>query len=225
MAWIRSNKKAVAPTTYESYIYNVGYCAFNSGYIHSANTKIKFKAELESWKSGGDWQVVFGSCKDTYRSNAFIFWSRADGTKLGYSRTNYYIQGDEVTASESSTSANWTFVPCIFTAEGQAIYWYKEDDPATIRSLSAPGTVDSGFVPIAIFNVNTATTAGGWRTGNGSTGFMKLYWFEIYEDDVLLHRFVPAYHNNQYCLYDEIGNTYIYDTINSGANLRGFIAT
>ena len=224
MAWIRSNKKSNKSTA-ESYIYNVGYCAFNSGYVHSANTKIKFKAIIESWKSGVDWQNAFGAANGNYRNNCIIFWTRADATRLGFSRTNNYVQGDLVDASDSSTNANWPFVPCIFTMEGQTISWYRESDPNTIRSLTSPGTVDGGIAPLAIFNMNASATADGWSVANSGTGFMRLFWFEIYENDTLVHRFIPAYNNNQYCLYDEIGNTYIYDTQANGANMRGFIAT
>ena len=54
---------------------------------------------------------------------------------------------------------------------------------------------------------------------------MILFWFEIYENDTLVHRFIPAYNDNQYCLYDEVDQVYIYDVVRSGANIRGFIAT
>lgn len=224
MAWIRSNKKS-SKSTAESYIYNVGHCAFNSGYIHSANTKIKFKAELESWKSSAEWQGVFGACNGNFRANSLMFWSTTNSTKVGYSRTNNYIVGDEVTASESSTSANWPYTSCIFTAEGQTVSWYREEDVPTIRSLISTGTVDSGICSLAIFNINTATSSSEWVVSNGVTSYMKLYWFEIYENDILVHRFIPAYNNNQYCLYDEIDNTYIYDTQANGVNMRGFIAS
>lgn len=223
MAYFRSYPKSSSPT-YENYIYNVGYCAFNTGYIHTSNTKIVFKAIIESWKSGADWQNAFGALKGSYRDNSFVFWSRADNTRLSYSRTGNFVEGDSVDAPETSTNANWVFTPCIFTAEGQVLSWYRESDPSTVRSLTSPGTVDGGIAPLAIFNINTTTTANGWSPSAGGTGFMKLYWFEIYEADVLLHRFVPAYNNSQFCLHDEIDDTYIYDTLANGANLRGYVA-
>ena len=225
MAYIVSYPKSETPApTYENYIYNVGYCAFNTGYTHTSNTKIVFKAIIESWKSGGDWQNAFGALKGSYRDNSFVFWSRGDNTKFAFSRTGNFVQGDLVDAPETSTSANWPFTPCIFTAEGQVLSWYRESDPSIVRSLTSAGTVNGGVAPLAIFNINTATSDNGWSPSAGGTGFMKLFWFEIYESDVLLHRFVPAYNNSQYCLYDEVGETYIYDTINNGSTMRGYIA-
>ena len=227
MAYIASYPKSETPAptpTYENYIYNVGYCAFNTGYKHTSDTKIVFKAIVESWKSGGDWQNAFGAANGNFRNNCLIFWTRADATRLGFSRTNNYVQGDLVDASDSSTNANWPFVPCIFTAEGQTISWYRESDPNTVRSLTSTGTVDGGVAPLAIFNMNGSTTADGWSVANGGTGFMRLFWFEIYENDVLLHRFVPAYNNSQYCLRDEVEGNYIYDTINNGSTMRGYVA-
>lgn len=232
MAWYECNGGGSSPgpgptPTFENYICNVGNCAFNSGHIHTANTKIKFKAVIESWHGSYEWQVVFGVTNYNYQSNAFLFWGRTNNghTKMAFCRTGVYVEGDYVEAPESSTSANWAFTPCIFTAEGQTISWYREFDANTVRHLTAAGTVNGGIAPLAIFNNNKSTEAGGWTIVNDATAYMKLYWFEIYESDVLVHRFVPAYNNNQYCLYDEVTDTYIYDTVNNGANVRGFVAS
>lgn len=227
MAWIRSNKKQSSPgptpPTYENYIYNVGTCAFNTGYIHKANTKIRMKAVIESWKAGADWQNAFGACKNGYGNNALIMWSRSDFGKLGFSRTGSWVQGGTVDAAETSTNINWQFVPCIFTAENNTLSWYREEDPLTVRSLTTAGTVNEGVCSLAIFNCNQVTTEGGWSVLDRGVGYMRLFWFEIYEDNTLLHRFIPAYNNNQWCLYDEIDEIYIYDTQASGANLRGWV--
>lgn len=230
MAWYEVKKGGGSPSpspVYESFICNIGQCAFNSGHIHTANTKIKFKAVIESWRYSYEWQVAFGAVNNNYQSNALLFWGRTGNgqTKMGFGRTGAYSEGENVDAPESSTSANWVFVPCVFTAEGQTISWYREGDMNTVRHLTASGTVDGGIAPLAIFNYNKSTEADGWTIVNDATAYMKLYWFEIYESDVLVHRFVPAYNNNQWCLYDEIDDTYIYDTIDNGSKLRGWLAS
>ena len=226
MAWFDctgGNGSGPAPTpTYESYIYNLGNqgIAFNTGHIHTANTKVVFKAEIDSWV--GQWGQVFGARNGSYRANAFTFFGRANASKYMFTRSGNESAGATV-ESDAATSP-WNLVPCIFTAEGQSISWYRETDPLTVRTLTSSGTVDAGIAPLAIFGCNNANTANGWALGDIIYG-LKLYWFEIYESGVLVHRFVPAYDNNQYCLYDEVDHVYNYDVVRSGANVRGYIAS
>ena len=82
------------------------------------------------------------------------------------------------------------------------------------------GIVDSGIAPLGIFGCNRSTANDGWDAWDAAR-YMVFYWMEIYESDVLVHKFVPSYNNGQYCLYDEVDQTYIYEVNGNYSRLRG----
>lgn len=223
MTWYRcSSGGSPSPSpVYESYIYNVAKAGFNTGYKHKTTTKIKMKATIDAISGG--WYSIFGYEQGTWRNNAMGF-SIGDSTQLAYMTKGAWIQGDTFLAGESSTSANWTNIPCIFEVFGNTISWYRESDVTTTRSLTTTGTIADANGPLGIFIENLSETVDGWNPSQNSA-YIRLFWFEIYESDVLIHRFVPAFHNNQWCLYDEVEEDYIYDVVSNGANVRGWLAS
>lgn len=224
MAYFVSYPKSETPTpTSEDYIYNIYTVGFNTGHKHTANTKVVFKAVLADMWSPGGYAQAFGARNGNKNNNAFGLFHRFNGArKYCFYRTGYEIQGD-VVGTTSTTSAPFSNEVCIFTAEGTSISWYAVNDPLTVRELSAPSAaVNAGTCPLAIFCCNTSTQADGWTPTDYGT--LRLYWFEIYESNVLVHRFIPAYDNGQYCLYDEIDHTYIYDTVSSGLYTTGAVS-
>ena len=207
----------------EPYIYNVGRCGFNSGHKHTADTKIRFKALIDMYVDipNSGWQAAFGARNGGYQNNSLGFFSRGSSSKFIFFRTGQEIGGDVITAPETSTSAPWLGEPCIFEATGKTLSWYREEIPESVRSLTASSAnVNNGIAPLGIFCGNWSTSADGWSAGDW--GNMHLYWFEIYEGVQLVKMFVPAYHNGSFCLYDEVGQDYIYDVVNNGQYLRGF---
>lgn len=221
MAYILSHKKGSAITT-ENFLYNFWSTGFNTGYTHTADTKIVFKAILSDMASPGGYGQAFGARNGNKNSNAFGLFHRFNNyRRYCFYRTGYEVLGD-IAGTTPTTSAPFSGKTCIFTANGSLLSWYDIDDPLTVREISAPSaTVNEGICPMAIFCCNTSNQQGGWSATD--FGEMRLYWFEIYENDVLVHRFVPAYNNDQYCLYDEIDNTYIYDVVNNGLYLSGLV--
>ena len=221
MAWIRSNKKSSGGSG-EDYIYNVHTASFNTGHNHTANTKVIFKACLYDQAAPSAYGQAFGARNGNKNSNAFGFFHRFNNARrYCFYRTTSEALGD-VVGTASSTSSPFTTTVCIFTATGNTLSWYPENNPSDVHSITAAGTVDGGIAPLALFCCNNATTANGWNIGD--FGAMRLYWFEIYESDVLEHRFVPAYNNDQYCLYDEETQTYFYDQTSSGMYLMGQVS-
>lgn len=219
MAYFRCGENSSSKI--ESYIYNIGNCAFNTNHIHTANTKVIFKAEIEPFYAPNGYGIVFGARNNTYGANAFGFDCRFGGNRHCFFRTGREQAGD--TYENQTSSSPWpAFETCIFTAEGNKIEWYRENDNETVRSITASGsTINDGIAPMAIFAGNKSSQSNGWDLTDYAV--MKLYWFEIYENDILIHKFIPAYNNNQYCLYDTITGNYLYDTVNNGANVKGFI--
>ena len=213
--------KSGSSYTPESYIYNIGNCGFNTNHIHTADTKIIFKAQIEPFYAPYGYGQVFGARSNNYSANAFGFFGRFNGNRYCLYRTGKEQVGD-MYDTQSLSAPFLPFVPCIFTAEGNKIEWYNENDIAVVRSITVTGgNINGGIAPLAIFACNKSTQSNGWELTDYVV--MKLYWFEIYENNVLIHRFIPAYNNSQYCLYDEVTQTYSYDTVNNGANVKGFI--
>ena len=224
MTWFRCLGDGGTPIHLtESYIYPVGQVGFNTGHIHTANTKVKFKACFNTG-SFTEWGEFFGARRGGYENNAFCFFPRFRADRYGFCRTGQETVGELLTGNENASSYPLIFVPCIFEAVNKSITWYAVDNPSDVKQIICNnGTVDGGIAPLAIFTFNNATSAGGWSP-DGHTPCALLYWFEIYESDVLVHRYVPAYNNSQWCLYDEVDEEYIYDARNNGAYLRGHLA-
>ena len=217
MAWYRCG---VEPKP-ESYIYNIGNCAFNTGYVPKANTKIVMKAVPNIVNICSSWNYLFCANPNGNQTRWFSF-ATPSGRPTFMRCTNSAVTGSYY-YDQSGTNFIWFNVPQIFEFEGRTARWYREEVPNEVNSLSMPDTVEiiDGLNTIALFAKNFESNSGGY--GITDLGSMLLYYFDIYENDVLLHHFIPAYNNSQYCLYDKISNTYIYDTVNSGANVRGFV--
>lgn len=223
MPYFRSYPKSSTPTpANENYICNIGNngIGFNTGYKHTADTKIAFKASIDSWASPS-YAQVFGARAGNFREHAFSFFGRFNYNGYALCRTGAETSGTTIEAYASASP--WNMIPCIFTVVGTTASWYRADEPLTIHSIIGGGSADNGIAPMAIFGCNNSSATDGWQFVDGMYS-MILYWFEIYESNTLVHRYVPAYNNDQYCLYDEVTDTYLYDVISSGVNVKGYVA-
>lgn len=206
-----------APVVVEPFISNLGDIGFNSGHIHTANTKIRMKASFDTWNGYGQ---AFGARSNNYQSSAMGFFPLFDGLRPCYYRTGREETGSYYNATED-TKQMWYGQPLILECEGNKAEWYIESLPSYKHSLTATGaTVNAGIAPLGIFCCNNSTVADGWDAFDPAR-YMSLYWFEIYESDVLVHRFVPAYNNGQYCLYDEVDEVYVYECHGNYLLVRG----
>lgn len=209
--------------TPEGYIYNVNKCAFNTGHVHTANTKIIMKAHLFETvdMTGNGYMAAWGARKSNFANNAMGFFSRFADMKFCYYRTGQEYAGHKFNEAESNTDAPFYQTPVILTAEGKTATWQNVDTLVSKSVTAQNSTVNAGVAPLGIFCHNNSGDANGWSPVDYA--YMKLYYFEIYESGDLIKRFVPAFNNNQFCLYDEVGQAYIYDQFNSGASVRGYI--
>lgn len=213
MAWYRCGGESKP----ESYIYNIGKCAFNTGYTPKINTKIKMKA-VPSYASQSSYGYMFSSNPNAHQDTWFGFESRSGRPYFYRCNSNPAVGANYY--DESSDNFLWLYTPQIFEIEGKIARWYRKEVPEEVNTLELPDVVLADCIsPIALFAKNYAPNS--YETTD--FGAMSLFYFDVYEDDVLLHDFVPAYNNNQYCLKDKISNTYIYDTFNNGASVRGFV--
>lgn len=200
----------------EPYLYNINNVGFNSGHIHTPYTKVKCKVMTNTWYGYGQ---VFGARVDTFRTGAMGFFGWFDGYRPCYYRTGSETPGTYYNQTETLSSM-WYGQPVIIECTGNSCSWYRPNFPDDVHSITATGTVDSGIAPLGIFCCNNSSFPNEWSSHDNAP-YLTFYWLEIYENDVLEHRFVPAYNNNQYCLYDEIGETYIYEVYGNYNNLKG----
>ena len=167
--------------------------------------------------------AMIGSRKGNYNNNALGFFTRFNASKFCFYRTGQEAQGTHAMDATPDTSTSYPLIlsPVILTLDGNKAEWYYENDPANVMSITASNaTVNAGNAPLGLFCHNSTNDADGWNPVD--LGKMALYYCEIYESGVLEHRFVPAYNNSQFCLYDEVGQTYIYDRSNNGNYMRAF---
>ena len=205
-----------APVVSEPYIYNTNEVYFNTGYTHNENTKIRMKATFNTFWS---YAQAFGARSGGFGNNAMGFFATFNSSRCCYYRTGQEIAGQYYDASTPDTTTMFYSQPIIIECEGKDCSWYQANNPSRVSSLTASNAqVNAGIAPMALFGGNNATNANGWSPTDPC--YMLLYWFEIYENDTLLHRFVPAYNNGQYCLYDEVDQTYIY-AVSNPSRVRG----
>lgn len=218
MGWYRCLDGQVHPAD-EDYLFNIGYTAFNLGHKHTSNTKLVLKADVECTTWTENYAQVLGARAGSFRTAALTFFGRFRGFRYCYTRTGSESAGEDY-GTQNSTSAPFPYSTCIFTMYGNTMSWYKDGNSSDVHSITASGTVDSGIAPLGLFCCNCSDTADGWLPQDYS--LFKFYWLEIYENNMLVHRFVPAYNNSQFCLYDEVDEVYIYATLNP-SNVRGYI--
>lgn len=219
MAYFRCTGEggAPVPVVAEPYIYNTDLVYFNTGHKHTANTKVRFKGEF-NWCY--NYFQVWGARSANFRNNAFGFFASFNSPRVCFYRTNVEQTGEYFSGPASDTTTMFYMKPVVVECEGNIASWYAEDDPTNIHGVTATGgTVDAGIAPLGLFCCNSANQADAWWPEDGAV--MKLYWFEIYESGNLVHRFVPAYHNGQYCLFDEIDQVYIFEVYGKYSRLRG----
>lgn len=81
---------------------------------------------------------------------------------------------------------------------------------ATTNDFTSPNT-------LFIFAAHMTTGAAAQRMSS-----MKLYSLKLYNGDTLVKDLVPAYNNNQFCLYDKVNDNYLYS---SGGTLTGNVGS
>lgn len=175
------------------YIKSTGQQAFNTNYVHKANTMIALGCVIEQ-DHQRNYEALFGARLTNYRSNALCFFSRFNGQDVPC----YNRSGNEKTGSGLPYNRYIEVV-----AMGQMAAWGTEEE-GMIGSVTTTGTADDGKTPMLIFNLNTATTAGGVQIDT-SPCCMSLYEFKIYEDETnLVHSFVPGKKNGVVGLFDRM---------------------
>ena len=180
------------------YIQSNGVQAFNTGYIHKANTKVVMDCEVTQNSDRG-WEALFGGRLGSHQNNAFCFFSRTDGQDIPcFNRSGNEPRGSGFVYGERIT----------IVAYDKTATWYRASDLETaVGSVTTTGTADDGKTPMFLFDLNTSSTEGGLQEDN-SKSKMKLYGFKIYEDANLIHDFEPAQRNGIAGLRDKVTGSF-----------------
>lgn len=199
----------------DPYIYNTGNSAFNLGYTHNSATKLELTCAAVP---RNNYETVIGARNYSYQASAMAFFSKYNGFRPCYARTGQEATGD-YDSNTSSTSTMWYGQKVRIVMEGQSCLMENLETGAVHSITASSSTVDSGIAPLALFCQNNSTSSGGWDPFD--FGYMVFFRLKIWENGELLHDFVPAYSNSQYCIYDNIDGVYKYEIYASGAYMLG----
>lgn len=170
--------KHTVPDEYDEveYIESDGTQYIDTGYIHKVNTKIECVCEVSSSISI-QWGCLFGARRSgTYNCMALF-------TRYDYSnRPTFYCNSTRYT---TITDGNFPYNnKTKVEVYKNTATWYDADDNY-IGKIIGTSQVD-GTVSTYIFEFNNGGSP------DGSKNIMKLYSFKIYEDDTLLHWYIPV---------------------------------
>ncbi|MBQ8047688.1 MAG: CotH kinase family protein [Prevotella sp.] len=153
----------------------------NTGYVFKANTRIIIDFEINDHVR--TWEAPFGSRNNSFRSNAFVFFSRSHNT----SNTGAFNRTGEETQGEKDLEIGQRY---ILNAYEQTCNIYTYDDTTNPYStIITGGRVEDGVNSMFIFDLNTAGINDTRR--DHSESLMKLYGFKIYEGEQLIMDLQP----------------------------------
>lgn len=174
-----------------------GSQCINLEYTHTAETKIELDCIV---RPVTEWTYValFGSRLNSFRSNAFVFFSRQGGNDIPlYNRTGKTVRGTSFAFDER--------IKLICYRETAS--WRTE--AGAVDSIISNGTIDGGAAPLCLFDVNSATAAGEFEPAKNRS-VMRVYSLKIYEGNTLVRDYRPALDSSGVaCLYEELqGKSY-----------------
>ena len=194
-----TNKLAEEGYTKLPYIVSTGEQAFNTGYIHKANTLVEMDCLVKK-NQDRNYEALLGARLGNYQHNAFCFFSRFAGQDVPcFNRSGKEMTGEGFVYDER------ILLWCTY----DNATWFRESAPLVeVGSIYNAGTVDDGKTPMFLFNLNTANTEGGVQA-DGSPCSMTLYSCKIHEDSDLVHHYIPAKNSEGVVgLYDLMTGTF-----------------
>ena len=180
------------PYTPIEYLRNTGTQWINTNYIPNQNTRIKAKVKFNT--NSNNEGSVFGSGV-SYSSQTFelYLWNR----QIEFNYNNDYTQSSQLIQNGDILIIDWNKNIINYSINGIT-------QPEIVRPY---GQFSSPY-PMGLFcNIRSQNP-----TPN-MTGKIEIYYFQIYDDDVLVRDFIPVLDtgNNIPCLYDNVTNQFFYN--------------
>ncbi|MBQ9430549.1 MAG: hypothetical protein IJU44_03255 [Kiritimatiellae bacterium] len=177
------------------YLQGTGTQYIDTGFIHTADTKVEAVVNISTMQNGATgWAAVFGSRRNAYTQNGYIFFSHRDSFSLkpSFNRTGNETNGEGFPYDQKVTLNSF----------GRVIAWSAED--GTEGGITTDGTPDKGANSMYIFDLNRYNGYGG-HTPDNSRATMKLYAFRIWDGARLVRDFVPCRNlNGELGVYDRV---------------------
>lgn len=177
---------------------------FNTGYRHKSNTNVEAQF-MQITNSSVYWVNVFGARNINYLSSAFTFFSKFSPYSDGINRFAFCRTGSEVYDSgifDEKVTVITNGLSATFT------------NGTITKTLTTTGKLDDGVNDFLLLGIN----AGGPNEvsqGSNSTAYTRLYYLKIFEDEALVHYYVPCKTEDGYAgFYDFIDKKLITVPIN-----------
>ncbi|MCQ2214356.1 MAG: hypothetical protein MJZ31_00370 [Bacteroidales bacterium] len=183
----------------DNYIVSYTNTFFDSGYVPTEKTMIVTK--MRPMSDAGA-QKVGSKTEDGFfgvvNSGSEVSWKRNNGNHdfLEIFQDVKY-SGKEGSAANGAT---YTFV----LKQGEFNTYIEKDGEMELYQTKTwtPAAFQKGEATMYIGAVNDAKKSNTWRSN------ALIYFFDIYEDGVLVKHFVPDFNNGEYCLYDNKNYSY-----------------
>ena len=190
----------------DSYVQSDGTQSINTGYYINAKTKIEIDFQMTEITSQGRlWGQNGTGCGNMA---VVYFGDTANNFKIGYGNANF--SGAFLAANNLERNT------IIYDGPGNKGYLYQNGTQVASCDLTAAHNGTATF-PMSIFGQSSNAKG---ASANGLVK-MKLYGFKVYEDDVLVHDYAPAFRGSITGLVDTVTGTFLYDTRASGGALTG----
>ncbi|MBP3711009.1 MAG: alpha/beta hydrolase [Bacteroidaceae bacterium] len=162
-------------------MYDQAHAAYiNTGYTHTPNTRIVMECAITSNRN---FSALFGSRK-AYATNEFAFFSHFKYS--GWTRENGAFGTSDGEMNLTKVVPTGEKIRIDANAKTKRLTIYKDGETkAYVTKVSTKG-VAAGVCPLYIFNLNSNGTL------DTSPAYMRLYSFQIYEDDTLVRDYVPV---------------------------------
>ena len=115
-----------------------------------------------------------------------------------------------------STTADTRRYTAVIDGYHDRLYWIIGGETNKTYDISGDAHGNTTDVPTGIFSTPNQAAATTWRNGSA----MKLYSFRIYEQDALVHEFVPYKKGNVLGLYDTVDKVVKTDARNSATSFK-----
>ena len=168
------------------YIESTGTQYIDTGYCPSSNTKIEAKFKMNETPNNFKW--LFLSRNETVAGNGYGL--GCDGS--GYISSEY--NNRQTSSTKLTNNTDYIVV--------------KDKNVCKINDITLTNTVSEFTVnyPLTIFALNDHGSV------NPAISKANLYYFKIYENDILVRDMIPVLDNNKVpCLYDKVSDQFFYN--------------
>lgn len=172
----------------KNYIESSGTQYINSGYSPTANTKFEVIADVPDNTTG--YPALIG--ERTATSNEVVIYAEFGGGNLGL----VWANGDSAATSDN-VKQYYIGQKCKYVLSSDGFRCVINTGGYGFLSEKAAGTFATLPIFVFVLNDNGSPNAVTFCTA-------KLYRFRIYEDDVLVHEFIPWQENGVACLKDTV---------------------